>query len=135
MQSSSITLDSEYNIGSFIASINDSLVLNDCQYIKGGEYKLQCVSILGNQINGGAVFEQTCNFENEICSAGNEDISTFQTNDIKILTTFNPKPLTVSESKTLFSIDVFPNPFNDSFQIKFSEPYIFIINCYDKCNR
>lgn len=122
LQSSSITLEGQYDRGSFIASINDTLNLNDCKYIKGGSYNLRHLSIFNNQITGTAIFEQTCNFQNQSCFAWNDDISTFQTTDIKQLSAFNPNPFPTTKIPIPFSVQVYPNPFGSSFQMKFSEP-------------
>lgn len=122
LQSSSMTLAGQYDRGSFIASINDTLKLNDCKYIKGGYYNLRFLSIFNNQITGTAIFEQTCNFQNQSCFAWNDDISTFQTTDIKQLTAFNPHPFPTPEIPIPFSVQVYPNPFGTTFQMKFSEP-------------
>ena len=122
LQSSSVTLATEFDRGSFIASINDTLKLNDFKYIKGGSYNLRYLSIFNNQITGTAMFERTCNFQNQSCFAMNYDISTFQTTDIKQLATFNPPVFPKTEIPVSFSAQVYPNPFATSFQIKFSEP-------------
>jgi hypothetical protein len=122
LQSSSMTLDGSHSRGSFIASINETLKLNDCKYIKGGNYNLQHLSVSNNQIIGVASFRGTCYFQNQSCSSWYDDISTFQTSDIKTLKSFNPPPFPNSEILSPFSTQVYPNPFRNSFQIKFSEP-------------
>ena len=123
LQSSSITLEGDFDRGSFIASINDSLKLNDIKYIRGGYYNLQFLSTFNNQITGAAVFRQTCNFQNQSCFAWKDDISTFQTTDIKQLTAFNPHPFPTPEISVPFSVQLYPNPFNTTFLMKFSEPF------------
>lgn len=122
LQSSSITLARQYDRGSFIASFNDTLKLNDCKYIKGGYYNLRYLSIFNNQITGTAIFDQTCNFQNQSCFALNDDISTFQTTDIKQLLAFNPHQFPTPKIPIPFSVQVYPNPFASSFQMKFSNP-------------
>lgn len=122
LQSSSMTLAGQYDRGSFIANINDSLKLNDCKYIKGGSYNLRFLSIFNDQITGTAIFEQTCNFQNQSCFAWNDDVSTFQTTDIMQLSTFNPLQVATPEIPIPFTVQVCPNPFTTSLQMKFSEP-------------
>lgn len=122
LQSSSVTLDGDFDRGSFIASINDSLKLNDIKYIRGGYYNLRHLSTFNNQITGAAVFRGTCNFENQSCFAWKDNISTFQTTDIEQLTAFNPHSFPNPEISVPFSVQVYPNPFNTRFQIIFSEP-------------
>lgn len=120
--SSSVSLASQYNRGSVIASINNDFKLNDCKYIQGGSYNLRFLSVLNNKITGAAIFEQTCNFKNQSCFALNDDISTFQTSDIKQLSSFIPQQFPIHEIPIPFSVQVYPNPFTTSFQLKFSEP-------------
>ncbi|MCF8372871.1 MAG: T9SS type A sorting domain-containing protein [Bacteroidales bacterium] len=127
-QSSSIMLEGYYDRGSFIASINDTLGLNDCKYIEGGSYHLFRLSFFKNKLLGAGVFERTCNFANQTCFAYNSDISTFQTTDIKQLSSFSPYqfpspgllPLPVYPDE--FTVSIFPNPFKETFTMRYSEP-------------
>lgn len=124
LQSSSLILSDEYKRGSFIASINESLELNDCKYIKGGYYNLRTLSIFKNKIIGSAIFGQTCNFLNENTFGSNNDISTFLTSDINQLLVFNPSTFPIPEIPVPpipFSVQIYPNPFNTNFRMKFSE--------------
>jgi hypothetical protein len=122
LQSYSMSLAGQYYKGAFIASINDTLTLSDCKYIEGGYYNLRHISVFNDQISGTAVFEDSCNFQNQSCFAWNDDISTFQTRDIRQLTAFDPHPFPTSEIPLPFAVQVYPNPFGASFKMKFSEP-------------
>lgn len=124
LQSSFLTLSDNYKKGSFIASIDESLELNECKYIKGGYYNLRSLSIFKNKITGSAIFRQTCNFLNQNTFGSNNDISTFMTSDIKQLLAFNPDTFPIPEIPVPpipFSVQIYPNPFNTNFRIKFSE--------------
>jgi len=131
LQSSSITLANQYERGSFIASINDTLKLSDCKYIEGGYYNLRQLSILNNSITGAAIFDRTCTFENLSINASNIDVSAFQTSNIEQLSTFNPQSFPTPSTpepqpspipSVPFSTQIYPNPFRSSFKIIFSEP-------------
>ena len=128
LQSTSIKLAGIYDLGSFIASFNDTLGLNDFKYVEGGRYNLRRISIYENEIRGTATFEKSCNFANQTCFAYNSDISTFQTTDIEQLPSFSPYqfpspgllPLPVYPKE--FSVSIFPIPFRETFTMRYSEP-------------
>lgn len=124
LKSISIPLANPYDRGSFIASFNDQLFLNDLKYIKGGDFNLRHLAVLENQISGTAVFEHSCIFQNSICFSSNDDISTFQTKDLKLLSDFNPIVFPEYHEPIPFSVEVFPNPFFTTFKFKFSEKII-----------
>ncbi len=121
LKSISIPLANQYDRGSFIAGLNDQLLLNDLKYIKGGSFNLRHLSVFQNYISGTAVFEHSCNFQNSICFSWNDDISTFQTKDLKLLSEFNPIVFPEYHEPIPFSFEVYPNPFFTSFKLKFSE--------------
>lgn len=122
LQSASIVLDSQYDRGSFIASINDTLGLNDCKYIKGGSYNLRHLAINSDWISGAAIFERTCDFKNQSCFAWNDDISTFQTTDINQLSSFTPHSFPSAAPPIPFFVQIYPNPFRSTFRMNFSGP-------------
>ena len=130
LQSSAIELSNQYYVGSFLASIDDSLKLNDCRYIKGGFYNLLRLHVRDSLITGSAMFEMNCDFENLSCFAWNEDISTFQTRAIRRLSSFSPSGFLdhpyIAPPKPVNPFPIFaqiyPNPFLQSFELKFYNP-------------
>ncbi len=96
--------------GSFIANLDDSLHLIDWRYIAGGSYKLELLTIHKQYITGAADYEDTCSFSNRFCWANNEDVSIFQTTDLKPL---HPDiyPLHVSHpAAETATFSILPNP-------------------------
>ncbi|MDX5320697.1 MAG: T9SS type A sorting domain-containing protein [Bacteroidota bacterium] len=122
MQSASIDLGNKYERGSFLANLDDSLMLRECHFIEGGTYGLKEISIWNQQISGTAFFSGTCNFQNASCFAFNTDISTFQTSAMNVLQDFKGDPFHSSLHQIPLEVKIYPNPFEQSFSMEFSEP-------------
>lgn len=129
LQHAQRTLPDEYDRGSFIASLDDSLELNDCKFIDGRYYNLRKILIDSNIITGAALFRGNCSFSNASIFGWNDDISVFQTTDLKPLVRFLPDSLPKppelesdpAETTPLF-VHVYPNPFINKVNIKFNRP-------------
>jgi hypothetical protein len=117
-QSSSITLDNQYNIGSIIASFDHDFILNDSKYITGGSYNLRKFSIKNEIIFGTGVFENYCDFQNIDIHASNDDISVFRTSDINKNLNFNSQASAQEISSNECNFLIYPNPTSDILQIQ-----------------
>lgn len=131
VQSSSITLDNQYNIGSVLASFDNDFNLNDSKYITGGSYNLRNFIINKNIVFGTGVFENYCDFENVNLHASNDDISVFRTSDINEILNFNNQ-LSANEISTYkCNILIYPNPSSDILHINAGSWFIINITSID----
>lgn len=117
VQTSSITLQDQYNYGSFIASFDHNFDLNDSKYITGGIYKLFYININSNIIFGTGTFQNYCDFENVNLHATNDNISVFRTSDMHEMLDFNSQLSAIEMSGNNCNILIYPNPSSDILNI------------------
>lgn len=122
LQSSSITLGNPFIRGAFITNLNELLELDGIKYITGDNFNLNRLSISKDQIVGAVGFTEICNFQNQNSTYPYAATANFQTTDLKQLNNFHPNPFSTPANFDSLSVQIYPNPFKESFRLKFSEP-------------